>query len=118
MNEIYSVLERAQSLIRDPKNWAKEAYARDENGSDVTERDCNLYEATDPRATCWCSVGAVLKVADLPISTDNHPALSLLEKAAGGSGPGLIPEVNDGSTHAEIMALFDKAKELARASAA
>ncbi len=100
------ILSNAQNLIRDPRNWAKHTYSKDMLGMSV--------EPTSPDACRWCSIGAVLKVLDLPSDTSRHPTFDLLEKA---NGNWAVPDFNDTSTHEEVMEMFDKAKELARAAA-
>ncbi|MFB2553933.1 DUF6197 family protein [Ensifer soli] len=103
-NEIYNVLDRAQSLIRDPKNWGRHEYARTSDGT--------LTDITDPNAFCFCTAGAVYRVLG---SVGGFPAsLQILARAIGDSSEGSIYLWNDNwrRTHAEVMAAFDRAKAL------
>lgn len=99
------LLTKAQDLIRDPAHWTQETYARDGRG--------NACSTTDPAATCFCSVGALYHAADHQFRFA-HLAEDVLEKVVGVD----IPIFNDSHTHAEVMVMWDKAKELARDHAA
>ncbi|MBC2806575.1 hypothetical protein C3Y94_025835 [Rhizobium ruizarguesonis] len=112
MNRILHILTQAQELIRDPEHWAKEAYYATAGGK----------IATINTATCFCTAGAVRKV--MGTGEDPLPALrilrSLLPNGTHDNTEGPILVWNDfpERTHDEVMELFDKAKELARANAA
>lgn len=99
----YDILTNAQNLIRDPKNWTQELYARDE--------DDHAVEPASKQAVCYCSLGAIMRVTGLDSDTTEHPTFDLLEVAMGS----FVTEFNDDRTHAEVMAAFDKARELAAA---
>jgi hypothetical protein len=94
----FELLHAAQDLIRDPKNWIQGMAAVDDQGLPVTIK----------RATCFCSVGALHR-ADQGYSY--LPAIDILDKLAGGS----IIAFNDTHTHAEVIDLWDRAKEIASA---
>lgn len=104
----YEILTEAQELIRDPAHWTQDAYARN---ADMNAID-DIHSLT---ATCWCSVGAILKVAGLSSDVIDHPAFALIEDYADGLA---ITAFNDSHTHWDVMAAFDHARELARVSAA
>lgn len=102
------ILTKAQDLIRDPKNWTKGTYAREEGGHPVA--------VDEPSAVCFCSIGALVKVLDG--DPDNlRMARGCLVSAVRDSDPDIngIAEFNDHHTHEEVMAVWDNARELARA---
>ena len=87
-------LKAAREKITDPLRWTQGTWARDVQGWPV-ERDGD--------AACWCAWGAVTSVkagvgAELAACDELH-------KSAGGS----FIAFNDTHTHAEVLALFDKA---------
>lgn len=100
MNTV-ETLKAAKALISDPTKWTQGAYARDAEGT-----------VTDPFASdaaCWCSVRSIVAVSREWFFASE----SLLEKAIGGG----VIRFNDMHTHAEVMAAFDRAIELAEADA-
>lgn len=97
------ILIKSKELISNPKNWTQGMFARDEYGTPVPSISEN--------ACSWCSAGAVIKVAN-----NIYVAISLfalLEKSISRA----IAPFNDNpeSTHEDIMNMFDKAIELAKA---
>lgn len=120
------LLIRARQRIKDPAHWARGAYARDAHGAAVNVQD--------PTATCWCAVGTLEKEcgnntpswiemdkgAKKPKSNPlYHAAHHLLEQAAGpimgqGKPTGSITAVNDGSGHAKVLLMYNKAIVLAK----
>ena len=93
------LLKAAKAKIADPEHWTKRWFART-----ATDAKCM---ALSVRAVKWCAVGACETVG-----ADYGRAWSLLrENAPGGS----LPALNDApeTTHADIMALFDRAIEAA-----
>ena len=55
------ILQGAASTISKPDKWARGWYALNEDGDHV--------DPADEDAICWCILGAMLKVADLPTAT-------------------------------------------------
>jgi hypothetical protein len=104
------ILTAAQELIRNPAHWAKGDFAFDDNGGAV--------DPTSSEAICFCALGAIGHV--LGHVPDDHDTFDLLGRALNDHRVGAVPEFNDQpvTTHAEVMAMFDKARELARATAA
>jgi hypothetical protein len=100
-------LTLAQDLIRDPRKWTKGYFARNERGT--------MVEANSQNATCWCAVGAVLKVSNYSpyLGLSNNKVIRLLSQA---SNDVIVPHFNDNPdvTHGDIMAMFNRAKGLAR----
>lgn len=110
MNAVHELLTRAQDVIRDPANWIQGEFAIDATG--------HIIAPEDEGASCFCSLGALMHAE--PVLTDTRTearrmlthASRLLDHPEIG-----IPEFNDNHTHAEVMAMWDKAKELANACA-
>lgn len=101
--DAYEILTKAQDLIRDPINWITGDYAQDYLGHRVA--------AHDPNACSWCSLGALDKAS--PHAGAYLEARQILFQAT----PMSPVEVNDKGSHADVMTMFDKARELARAAA-
>jgi hypothetical protein len=93
---IKDVLIKAREIISDEKNWTQRAEARDKDGITVSY--------LRPWAVCFCSVGAVERAAI------GHPGRNLdALEALSGEISSNIAEFNDNSSHAEVLAMFDKA---------
>lgn len=113
---VVDVLEMGRGLISDEKNWTRKAYARDSVGT--------VIEAEDPEAVCWCSVGALKKVTsncttsctccEGPIGLFRG-SFELLDIAVQefAIGENMI-RFNDTHTHAGVLAVWDRAIELAK----
>jgi hypothetical protein len=98
MTTTAEILQKARDLISDEKNWTKGEYARNERGSFID------YDSKS--ATCFCSVGALLKVSPAERARDAFFFLSQeCEETAGQ----LVVRFNDTHTHAEVLDLFDRA---------
>ncbi len=104
------ILQAARDLLSDPKRWTQGIFARRENGS-----TCSTFA---PEAFSFCSRGALIKVRpDDAVFQSYAEAYAFLEKC--------VPEVYVGTepvahwndhpdtTHAEVLAVFDKAIALA-----
>lgn len=93
------ILTKARDLISDPARWTQKAFARDNSGESINNR--SSY------AVCWCAMGAVYKT-----SSNNRASVpfSFLHAAAGM----WAGNFNDTHTHAEVLAVFDKAIEAAK----
>lgn len=99
-------LRAAKALIDTPEKWTKGCNARAFDGASLDPRDV--------LASCFCSFGAMVHVED---NSDNRrEADHALFMAVGEIAPfpGYI-SFNDAdtTTHADVMALFDRAIELA-----
>jgi hypothetical protein len=90
------ILIKARDLISDPKRWTKSTYARRQDGS-----PCSALNA---EAVCFCAVGAIAR------ATDGHfePTVALVKQLKMLCGGDVI-DFNDSHSHAEVLALFDKA---------
>ncbi len=96
-------LVKARELLSDPAHWARGVMARNAEGDEV-------WAGADT-ATCWCAMGALGRVC--PSIEARGPALHLLALSVGDCD---IADFNDDSdtTHANLMAAFDHAIELAK----
>lgn len=114
--ETLEVLERARALITPPEAWTTKAFARTAKGILFPEGQRVQHSA--PEAVCWCAVGACRKAAGVKRLFDENYAAS--DRAVQALGKQLRPEgwegsfadvhsYNDDHTHAEVLALFDRA---------
>lgn len=114
MNKPLELLIQAQDKIRDPKNWTRDHYALDAEGNSVSR----YSEA----AVCFCSLGALEALFDGTDEreSDVRRARDFLYDAAAmlTETQESVAQYNDTRTHAEVMAMWEKAKELAIVSAA
>lgn len=100
------ILRAARQRITDPKNWTRDAYARDEAGRDTyTNGDCDF-------AVCWCAYGALGAEGSGVLTPEAdilfQAALELYEK-----GP---VEINDALGHEAVLRVYDRAIEIAEQS--
>lgn len=108
------LLTEAQKLISDPAHWTRGTYARNAEGEPCT--------SLAPEAICFCSLGATRRAfhnAFPDPDMNNFRILSQAENflALGSGSVQNIVTVNDSTnySHADVMAVWDKAKELAAA---
>lgn len=101
------VLRAAKALIENPENWTQNMYGRH------TKTSKRHLMGFDEAATCWCSVGALQKVA-------GHEEVYHLESRLGEAARLIANTVeenavhfNDNRSHAEVMHMFDLAIERA-----
>ena len=101
------LLIKAKAVIADPKHWTKGWYAHNAEGQDVGP--------AEPDAVCWCSLGALKKVAHEENANGACFAateyLAVVSDEYGYSG---IPDFNDNSSHEAVMKAWDKAIKLAK----
>ena len=96
---VADVLREARKLIEKPEAWAQGESARDASGRRVPIQD--------PKAVCFCAVGAIWKV-----SHESHSdARRALAQVVGNA----VAFFNDSHTHAEVLAAFDAAISRAEA---
>ena len=103
MNSTLEILKAGRALITPAKAWTKGAYARDAAGFAVMP--------SNPAAVCFCSDGALQHLAGrLP----SVKAFGLLRVECGIEGVGGF---NDRSSHAKVLAMWDRviAKQEAKA---
>jgi len=95
--KISEQLKAAKAKIASPANWTQELYAKDAEGV--------ACRGNNPKATCFCSLGALQAVNNSYGDTASQPAINVLKTFMGGD----VPEFNDSATHPQVMEAFDKA---------
>ena len=108
------LLIKAKAVIADPKHWTKGWYAHNAEGQDV--------EPAEPDAVCWCSLGAIVKVAheegvkDIRFKATEYldKATEYLAKVSAECGYNGIPDFNDNSSHEAVMKAWDRTIKLAK----
>jgi hypothetical protein len=125
------ILRDARELLSDEKRWTKSALARAVDDSDPEGAADQETNATDPSATCFCAMGAILRAAGTDDTDDElaESALRALSNAlddefrlrwdndGGDEWPSekdpeeAIPDFNDDDDvgHADVIAAFDYA---------
>jgi hypothetical protein len=97
------ILIAAKDKISDEKNWGKGYYGMDSDGRSVASYSY--------KAVCWCSAGAINKVAHDNYGSrtsevlDVQLAFKYLTDVTGGS----ITFYNDTHDHKDVMRAFDEA---------
>jgi hypothetical protein len=106
MSGVADVLKAARARIEKPEHWTQGAFARNALGRNV--------HPTHPSACCFCVEGAV-RYADmrLPGSQRGAARTQLDTTAYEISGNCYAAAFNDApsTTHADVLALFDRAIE-------
>ncbi len=118
-------LVAAKAVIANPENWTKGYYAMARPIRDINERTKDDYlSVDDPRAVCFCSMGALEKVALELAGSDwsnNHDVTALYDRAldmltivlpaAEQAGLNDVVAFNDRSwtTHKDVIDAFDRA---------
>lgn len=90
-------LKAARKLITPPRKWTK--------GSMAKAADRRKVNAGSPRAVCWCSIGAILRVNP----TNWYGALNVLQDTLGDIPDNNVGDWNDKSTKKVVLAAFDEA---------
>ena len=104
------ILTQARGLISDPEKWCQTYSARDASGFAVAPER--------PQAIKWCAIGSVLKIGS--IVGDRYQtdlARWYLRRTAVDMHYTCATLLNDNSNHPTVMAMFDKAIELAQQEA-
>lgn len=93
------VLRAARDVIAAPEHWTKGAVARSCQGHRVHVHGLSAF--------CFCTVGAIRRTMGSNYSP--HPFSALSQCLPGGFKS--LPDFNDhpDTTHADVLALFDKA---------
>lgn len=118
MDKPSELLKAAKRLIEKQSNWTQKAYAR--NDEDIP------IDSDSPNAVCFCSLGALHKTLGKYDKTFNYKYQQLFDAAYGYldkaielvGAKDLAPTIsvasyNDTYSHSEVMAVWDKAIELA-----
>lgn len=98
------ILRAAKEKISDPARWCKFVCAVDADG--------RARDPEDAHAAQWCAYGAVGWAS--PCTPDCARAFDLLKGVAPN---GCVAALNDTGTHADVMAMFDRAIALAEKEA-
>ena len=101
------LLIKAQAVIADPEHWTQDWYAHNAEGQDVGP--------STPDAVCWCSLGALEKVAyEENTYAARFAATRCLFEVSAECGYSGIADFNDNSSHEAVMKAWDKAIKLAK----
>lgn len=107
MSELVDKLKAARTLLATPARWCQRAAALDPTGSAVP--------SNSPRGVQWCAIGAYGHVTNGECHPDVlYDALDELDPT--GTFSGCISDYNDRCSHADVLALYDKAIQLAEAA--
>ena len=95
------LLREARKLLEDPSHWTKGAFAKAAAG-------CAIASTSD-NAVCWCAIGALRRFDRGGYSAAYSNAVFVLQCCVSGSGG--VAEFNDdpNTTHADVLAMFDRA---------
>ena len=101
----------ARELLSDPKKWTKGGYALSAAGE-----NCDVLSDA---AACWCLTGALARTTGNHMESGSPGSLGgygILAEAIGKPERLVVSSWNDepGRSHTEVLALLDKAIELAR----
>lgn len=103
-SEIRTTLIAARERISEPEHWTQGRSARNAAGQAVGHNS--------PDAVAYCALGALAWAANWTVGRDPR-SLTLYDQAAkalkGKETNLLIGHFNDSHTHAEVLALFDRA---------
>jgi hypothetical protein len=99
VSETVRVLEEARRLLLE-KGWTQGTFARDRKGDAI--------EFDSPRAACFCTSGAIMRVGESPDRSAEFYAFRALRKFLGDQ---TIAEWNDDPrrTREDVLGLFDRA---------
>ena len=101
------LLIKAQAVIADPRRWTQDVYAKDAKGQ--------ATKTLSPDAACWCSLGALEKVAHEENTYNTRfAATRYLARVSAECGYSDVPDFNDNSSHEAVMKAWDKAIKLAK----
>lgn len=114
--KISETLIQARALIEDEAHWTQGFYAQITKAPFVVDVQCGVLNR---QASCYCSLGAVTKVAYTKGKPGEDFNLSMkgreyLHKAARRKGFISMIELNDTGIHADVLKAFDLAIEMAR----
>lgn len=106
------ILRAARELISDPSRWTQRWFARDIDGERTT------YNSA--KAACWCADGAILKCTDNAeyLSVNILDFMDYVICNESGHKHACLGWYNDNHSHAEVLAIFDRAILLAEQVAA
>jgi hypothetical protein len=128
MASVVENLKAARALIEKPEHFAQGTYAQKQDAVNGYRYACDVE---DPRASCFCSLGALRRI--LGDEVDHRDAFGLeghwlasaarelfplkAEKHASFISLAIIPDVNDNIGHEGVLQMFDRAIALAEREA-
>lgn len=96
---IKQTLEIALTIVENPKQWTRGAYARQKNGDPINP--------IGNKACCWCALGALIKADG---DQDNYLKALYALNDASMQYRGISPnKLNDLGSHAEVIEMFKRA---------
>jgi len=93
------MLIQVKELLSDPARWTTGVLARDQNGLSVLP--------AGEAATCFCIVGAILKIT--PPTEDGAYKFCMSALRSTAKSAGRIAANNDNISHPELLAWIDRA---------
>lgn len=105
--QVIEKLKLGRALIADRSRWTQGAYARSSSDplKDGHLRGTHCQVRSD-RAVCWCSVGALKKVAVFEVN-ESPLYKELLKTVTDNSTYDSVESFNDSSSHAAVLAMWD-----------
>ena len=98
MSAELQILKRGRALIANPDAWTQGVFARDSAGYEVS--------SVDAEAVCFCSLGATSRATGSGRAQIwAKAAAALVNECLFGN----LAEFNDSSTHAAVLAMWDRA---------
>ncbi|MBC2806583.1 hypothetical protein C3Y94_025875 [Rhizobium ruizarguesonis] len=106
----HEILAAGRELLSNPDHWTKGAPARDRKGESIIPYD--------PKATCFCTIGAIHKVVGPQQLELKRQVVGYLIEAldTGHKVSAILSAFNDHpkTSHDQVLELWDKAIEIAR----
>jgi hypothetical protein len=106
---VVDVLRAARERISDPEHWTRSAFAKSPSGRPISP--------WSDGAVCWCARGSVYRECG-SVSNAGLVEVFLMratEEAKPPDDAEPIAWLNDNGTHDDVLALYDRAIELAEA---
>lgn len=128
MNKIVTTLEAARKLIEKKENWGRGFYGTGKGGEILVVDPGTAHEMDHPEnkvvPDCFCGIGAACYAASDTLNFGAaaiklvHAALQIAPDRIYGYNTENFYDFNDDpkTTHAEVLAVYDKAIELAKES--
>lgn len=103
--KVIEKLKLGRALIADRERWTQGAYARSASDGDGPLKGFHCMVRSE-RAVCWCSVGALKKVAVFEIN-ESPLYKELLKTVTDNSTYESVESFNDNSSHEAVLAMWD-----------
>lgn len=103
--QVIEKLKLGRALIADRDRWTQGAYARASSDIPGALRGFHCQARSD-RAVCWCSVGALKKVAVFEVN-ESPLYKELLKTVTDNSTYESVEAFNDWSSHEAVLAMWD-----------